>query len=263
MIDLENYKSDEAMIAKYFKVALKLEKTPLSWKPLTILLPIVFLFWTCGENTSKEESTAISNSQGIIDSLKSDSAPIQVKPKKTDSIPTYEIIDAPCSEIQEFVRDMEKLKWTSDPSRLEKITHYSELNQQKIQRFGGKPFYPIKFEDSRLYQAYNWTSLDRHFKSFDYELFKGVQNIWGYFYWDQFASNFIPDGLIEQWTFKTENEAVKAIREIRKLGSLIYFNTNPFFWRIGNKLIVFQTRAMMFSLDDQKPLFEKFKLQHS
>jgi len=70
----------------------------------------------------------------------------------------------------------------------------------------------------------------------------------------------ISDGVIEQWKFESEEQeeqADKAIRQILKPGFTVYFNTNPYFYRIRNKLIIFQSRAMAFRYD-QKPVFEKF-----
>mgnify|MGYP000218156427 CR=1 FL=1 len=51
--------------------------------------------------------------------------------------------------------------------------------------------------------------------------------------------------------------AKKALRQIKKVGFIVYFNTNPYFCRIRNNLIIFQSRAMGFS-HDQKPIFESF-----
>ena len=134
---------------------------------------------------------------------------------------------------------------------------YGELNRQKIEYFNDRPFYSISFENSRLNKAYNAEIYKRHFDSLDFELFKGVKNIWGYFYRDKEATDWISDGVIEQWEFESEEQADKALREILQPGFIVYFNTNPYFCRIRNKLIIFQSRSMAFSYD-QKPVFEKF-----
>ena len=65
------------------------------------------------------------------------------------------------------------------------------------------------------------------------------------------------DGVIEQWEFSTEKEATEALKQLRESAFDVYFNTNPYFCCIENKLIVFHTRAMRFSYD-QKAIFDRF-----
>lgn len=203
-------------------------------KQLSIFLTIALLLWSCVKTKSE-----------ALDHETEKEAPIELGS------------NAPCIELQEFVVDIENIKWVSDTNRLKKAGLYRELNRQKVKHFNDKPFYPISFENSQLSRTYSSEMEDVYFDSLDFELFKGVQNIWGFFYRDKEATDWITDGVIEQWEFENEDKANQALQQIRRPGSIIYFNTNPYFCRIRNMLIIFQTRAMAFSYD-QKPIFEKF-----
>jgi hypothetical protein len=89
------------------------------------------------------------------------------------------------------------------------------------------------------------------------EVFKQVKTIWGYFYYKQSADNMFPDGVIEEWTFSTQEAAKTAAEIFQKIGDDVFFNTEPYPCVVGNKLYLFHTRAMAFSFD-QKPLFLEF-----
>lgn len=163
----------------------------------------------------------------------------------------------PCIEIQKFVFQIEQLGWISDTNRLKEVQIYPELDRDQISYFNSKPFYQIAFEESSLSKVKNRIS-EGSSDSFDYEFFKRVKNIWGYFYRDKGATEMISDGVIEQWEFGSEEEAKEGLKRIKRIGFGVYFNTNPYFYRIRNKLIIFQTRAMAFSFD-QKSIFEEFE----
>jgi hypothetical protein len=165
----------------------------------------------------------------------------------------------PCEELQKFVKEIEKLNWVSDTARINSKRIYSELNAEKINYFNGSPFYHIEFENSRINKFFtiNIEFPEMIFDSIHYELFKSVEIIFGYYYRDKNNSNWISDGVIEQWQFQDETLAQKALEEIKKNGSIIYFNTKPYFCRLRNNLIIFQTRASAFSYD-QKHVFKKF-----
>lgn len=230
-------------------------------KLLNIIISIPLLLWSCSENSSKGETVDIRKTEQNIVEIETNTADAEllqeVKAEKVDSVSKSLIANAPCIELQEFVIEIEKLNWVSDPARLNKVRIYDELEKQKVEYFNGRPFYPIYFENSRLNKMYDVEFYRSHFDSLDVELFKGVKNIWGYFYRDKDAVEWISDGVIEQWEFESENQADKALKQIQGPGFIIYFNTNPYFCRLRNKLIIFQSRAMAFSYD-QKAIFEKF-----
>lgn len=164
----------------------------------------------------------------------------------------------PSEELQKFVAEIEKAGWISDTSRINSTGIYQELNDSNIRLFKNHPFYFIEFENSHIYQAYQGDMNDKTALNH----LKKVKTIWGYFYRDKDATDWITDGIIEQWEFETNDQAEKALNIIRPNGSYIFFNTHPYFCRIKNYMIIFHTRAMAFSYD-QKPLFEKFVRDNS
>jgi hypothetical protein len=170
------------------------------------------------------------------------------------------ILNEPCNEIKEYVLKIEKDGWISDTARLSQVQIYKELNRKDIFFFNDKPFYKLSFKESRLKTKwdYNANFYRKYMDYIDYDLFKNVKSIWGYFYRAKNAKSIITDGVIEQWEFENDTDAQNALMQMQKAGSVIYFNTNPYFIRIRNKLIIFHTRAMAFSYN-QKPLFQDFK----
>lgn len=223
-------------------------------KHYSLFILFSFFVWSCSEKKPNSKILKQDTTEVKIEVVKMDTsiALDQIKSKNVISI-----TNEPCTEIKEFVADIENLNWVADTNRLKKIGIYSELDRENVTYFNDRPFYPIKFEKSSIYNAYTSEPYMGYLETSDLEFFKGVKNIWGYFYKDIEATNLISDGVIEQWEFATEVAAEKAFKKIIRRGDIIYFNTNPYFSRIRNKLIIFQSRAMAFS-HDQKPVFEKF-----
>ena len=228
-------------------------------KRLSLVISISIFLWCCSENKTKDKPISTQKAEQNVIEVNSDSTELvnNVESEKKDSVNEEFITNAPCVELQDFVVDIESLKWVPDTVRLDKVGIYGELNRQKIEYYNDRPFYSISFKNSRLNKAYNAGINKSHFDSLDFELFKSVKNIWGYFYRNEEAKELISDGVIEQWEFKSEEQADKALRQILQPGLIVYFNTNPYFCRVRNKLIIFQSRAMAFSFD-QKLIFEKF-----
>ncbi|CAL2095942.1 conserved protein of unknown function [Tenacibaculum sp. 190524A02b] len=166
-------------------------------------------------------------------------------------------VNIPCSQIQEFVINIEKYNWVSDEERLKKVAIYAELDRHNVEYLKNRPFYPIKLEKSSIYRAYKSEINSEYPINFDIEIFKRVESIWGYYYREKNKSDLISDGVIEQWEFANKGAAKKALEQIKEVGSLVYFNTTPFFCQIENKLFIFQTRAMAFSYD-QEIIYKKF-----
>ncbi len=182
----------------------------------------------------------------IIDSVKSKKKELIIHEK----IPIPELID--------FVKEIEKTEWIPDTLRLRKKKLYEYLGKKTS--FNGYPFYSIDYKNTDLKKACEFEPniLMRQSPNLDIELFKNAKSIWGYFYRDKNGTNTISDGIIEQWEFETESDAIKALKQIQPAGHFVYFNTMPFHCRVKNYLITFRTRAMIFSYD-QKKIFEKFK----
>ncbi|GGB73798.1 hypothetical protein GCM10007424_12100 [Flavobacterium suaedae] len=161
------------------------------------------------------------------------------------------ISNAPIKQIQEFTAIIEKNGWVSDEERINKKQIYREFNRESKKLFAGKPFYTITYENTML------NRFSDNLPSEGISIFKEVKSIWGYFYKDKNARDWITDGVIEQWEFSNEKDAQNAMEYMHKHGDRIYFNTSPYFCRINNHVIVFQSRAMAFSYK-QKPVYDLF-----
>jgi hypothetical protein len=157
---------------------------------------------------------------------------------------------APISALQTLAVDLAQLGWISDTARVRQVAAYAALNPKNIRYFNQQPFYTIALEDSEIYRSEGWPALD-------HQLFGQVRSIWAYFYRQKESTEWIVDGVIEQWEFKNEAQAAKAMQQLVPLGDLVYFNTTPFFCSMQQYLIIFHTRANGFS-DAQKPIFERF-----
>jgi len=163
----------------------------------------------------------------------------------------------PSVELIAFAKELDDLNWKADPDRLKKVSGYNELKHENLKFFDDIPFYIIEFNDARL-NSKLFKSRFAERDGFKFDVFKKAKSIWGYFYRGKKKGAIISDGVIEQWEFEDTETAKKAIEMMKKSGFEIYFNTNPYFFRLKNKLYIFQTRAMMFSLDDQIKVYRLF-----
>ncbi len=157
---------------------------------------------------------------------------------------------APILALQTFVGNLAQSGWVSDTARTRKIAGYAGLHPKDIRYFDEQPFYPMSFEDSEVYGSEGSSALDQ-------KLFGQVRSIWAYFYRQQETSEWIADGVIEQWEFDNASLATQAMQQLMPIGDQVYFNTTPYFCCVQQYLIIFHTRANAFS-GTQKPVFERF-----
>ena len=147
-------------------------------------------------------------------------------------------------------------RWKHDINRAEKV--YGFNRNEAMEYFNDIPFYKIEYDSTQLKFILNSDRFKDRLEGFNGSVFNQSKSIWGYFYRDKDDDRVIEDGIIEQWEFNTNEEALLALTEIRKIGgNLLYFNTTPYFHSYENFLFVFYTRAMAFSYE-QKPVFEDF-----
>ena len=214
-------------------------------KIIYILIP--FIVFSCIDKASDKE---IEDKESIHSK---DSTKINFSVKENIAF------NYPTEELQKFVKDIEKLNWVSDTTRINRKQIYPELKADKISYFNSRPFYHIEFENSGINKFLNLRTAfsETPFDSANYKLFKSVTKIWGYYYRDPVDSDWISDGVVEEWQFEDESLAQKALEKVKENGSIFYFNTKPYFCRLRNNLIIFHTRASVFSYD-QKHLFKKF-----
>jgi hypothetical protein len=224
------------------------------------LFTMAFLTICSCQMTEKKKKTISKENTDIKVVQKKDSIHSNIE-NKTDR----DYASLPIPELLDFVIQIEKMNWKPDTLRLKKVDFYNYLKQKTL--FNNYPFYKISFHDTEMKKTYEYDSelllkqSNIPKNKVDIELFKDVKSIWGYFYRGNKIGNSISDGVIEQWEFNTEEDAERALNQIKLAGHLVYFNTIPFHCRIKNYLFTFRTRAMTFSLE-QEIVFEKFKTKN-
>ena len=153
----------------------------------------------------------------------------------------------PSMVFRKFVKEIEKDGWGSDTSRVKQLNMYN-LNSAEILMQKNLPFYALSYEETGVEQIIDGN---------DAEALSKVQQIWAYYYRDKTHQYIISDGVIEEWQFEDASSAEAAFNAFNRQKTNLYFNTEPFFYRIKTSVYVFHTRAMAFSID-QKAVFEKF-----
>lgn len=165
-------------------------------------------------------------------STKNSSAQIDI-----DSNPPSKVFVNYCSEVIAST-------WLSDTTRLTKKQLYPELTHHPSILFESEPFYPIALHD---------TDIKHYFvsrgKTEGYEVFDRVKSVWGYFYFKQASDQMYPDGVVEEWTFESNQEAKKALQSFHEIKSEVFFNTGSYACTLDNRLYIFHTRAMAFCVE--------------
>lgn len=163
------------------------------------------------------------------------------------------IIIKPSSKFLEFVKEIELDDWMSDTARINKLGLYCPKGI-KVHLYNKFPFYNIPYEKSAIGHIMNGNeSSEMKTKS----ILSNVKQIWGYYYRKKNQTNYVYDGMIEQWSFSDRISANLAFKELQKYGDYIFFNTLPYFHKINTDIYIFHTRAMAFSIE-QKVVYENF-----
>ncbi len=121
------------------------------------------------------------------------------------------------------------------------------LEKNNIHIFSNRPFYKLSKKNPDIIAAKDWFET-QPFKdsSVNYEILERVENAFGYYYRHNIKSDWVEDGVIEEWQFSTENEAKEAMEQLNKIKHIVYFNTRSFTLLNRNQLYVFHTRASAF-----------------
>ncbi|MCV6630796.1 MAG: hypothetical protein OIF50_13170 [Flavobacteriaceae bacterium] len=184
-------------------------------------------------------------------------------PKETLEIassvdPILELPHGPNAFVLDFVEEIEDKGWISDSLRLQQVGIYKALDRKGVQLFAKKPFYPIAFKNSEIYDGFHHPIGRTSLEATDIAVFEKVLHIWAYYYRKAGTSSWIEDGVIEQWAFPDTATAAQAKKILQKPMTGLYFNTRPYYHQHQHYLYVFQARAMAFSYT-QQPLFADFK----
>lgn len=226
-----------------------LKPYPIAMKKLLLLLPLFYSFISCNDSpTISKENIAIKDTLVYI----------PTPPSGKIVPPAPPVVPQPSSKLITFTKEIEKMNWVDDTARLHQVAIYPQLPREQVLFFEEQAFYPIPFEQSKIYRFYH-TGYGRDTTLIDLKILSQATNIWGYFYRKIPVETWNTDGVIEQWAFPDTTLAQKAYEMIsdRKVASMLYFNIRPYFTRVENSLYIFHARASAFSYH-QKEVFELF-----
>ncbi len=224
---------------------------------LLIALAVFVGACTSEDDTGKKNGTQ-TGSRDSIRSKGPKKATAKGEKKKDEAVEKNGDNRGQASPIQPFLNLADTLAadgWKGDTARMNEQELYPGYAEAAIQSFGGRPFYRLEPESTRVLSGMG------HRKAGDEEqlaVFREAEEVWGYFYRLDSAKTMIMDGAIEQWRFEGEEEAERALKSLQRVEHRPFFNTKPFYLLEGNYLFIFHARAMGFSYE-QKPYFEQFK----
>ncbi|MBU3660173.1 MAG: hypothetical protein FGM14_09900 [Flavobacteriales bacterium] len=163
-----------------------------------------------------------------------------------------EISNQPTDLFLNFTFYLDSVGFICDVARAQSIE--SDLNHSKIIHLNNKPFFvliPKKHEIQRTKQFLKILKVVDTLVV-DFKIFLKPIFIFAYYYRQKKESNFIEDGIIEEWHFNSKSDALKAFTEINKIKEFVYVNTYSFILIDENKLYIFHTRASAFKNTLQK-----------
>lgn len=169
---------------------------------------------------------------------------------KTKNKPT---LIKPTSEFIELVKEIESQDWVNDTSRINKVGLYN-LRGLNVHFYNNYPFYNIPYDKSQVGHILNG---DNEKEKKSKSILSKTKQIWAYYYRKKNETNYIYDGVIEQWSYNDSTSAQLAYKELQNNADNIYFNTMPYFHLINNDIYIFHTRAWAFSVE-QKSIYETF-----
>ncbi|WP_299103165.1 hypothetical protein [uncultured Winogradskyella sp.] len=214
---------------------------------------VLIICFSCKKE--KQSIPVVENKKEVIEAADSTTLYKESQSNKKDVLGD----NSPIHEFIVLTNRLELGRWKHDTIRAKKIYGLGENSSKKPVFFKEKPFYELTFDETGISRFVKSKNFKDELEDFDVEVFENTVSIWSYFYRDDMDDNWIEDGIIEQWEFKTQTLAKIAHENIEKKGGTVfYFNTNPFFYTYKNYLFIFHTRAMAFSYD-QKIIFEDFK----
>lgn len=204
----------------------------------------------CGQ-TKQQDKSRIASNQPEIDSLEQQKI-------ESQTIVTSDTLPKPTIWFLTFTNYLDSIGYISDTARAKKTEHH--LSNSKLSLFNNRPFYcliPTNHEIQKSNQFLTGiTSFDT--LTVDYEIFLKPISIFAYYYRQKIKSEMIEDGVIEEWNYRTANEAMQAYTEINKIKDFVYFNTNSFTILHENYLYIFHTRASAFDITLRK-FYKTFK----
>jgi len=172
-----------------------------------------------------------------------------------DSVAIVSDTILPSNIFCEFVSYVDSVGYISDTIRAKKVS-YHVLQKVNIKHYCNGTFYRLDNENFGIVfkEKYDLN------KDINYKVFDKIMHAFGYYYREDKEGSLIEDGVIEEWFFSNENDAINAIQELNKIKQMVYFNTRSFTIQHKNYLYVFHTRASAFDPTLEK-LYNKFCLR--
>lgn len=201
-----------------------------------ITLFISILLLSCNPSVKSEKPSKIIRSSPKLDTLVS-------------TLPTIDRYKIPSQPFLKLVKQIDSSGYIWDTTITKKITHYRLTDS--ILFVENYMFYKMKPEDTYIYQFYDFfisdTSSSRSSSGLINKAYhdKAI-SIFGYYYAQKKKGNYITDGLIEEWSFPSVQDAENAVMDISKVKSIIFTNTPSFTCRIDRYMYIFHVRASAF-----------------
>jgi hypothetical protein len=206
---------------------------------------LLFTFILFGCEQTKQPDDSIAASQPTKDS-------VLMKKVESQTIVETDTLPKPTTQIVNFTNYLDSIGYIADTIRAKKTSH--QLTNATIVLSDSKPFYLLSPTTHEIQKSKQFLKGNYIFDSLtvDYDIFLKPISIFAYYYRQNIKAEFIEDGIIEEWNFRTANEANQAFNELNKIKDMVYFNTNSFILQQDNYLYIFHTRASGFDITLRK-----------
>ncbi len=215
-------------------------------KTVIISIGFIFILGSCRPKTTQitqQEETVI-----ISDTLKIQENTEEVIP---ENIPKLSITPRFFSLIQHI----DSLGYIFDTLRYTPHKPYELIQQDKYVLF------EIPKETTNPFWTPSWAeeAYSNRLADFDIKPLEKAQKVIQYFFIVKQRGNINEDGLIEEWTFENETEALAAFNSFKTIRlDIMYFNTGAFICCIDKQMYIFHSRASAFMYKPLKSFFKWF-----
>jgi hypothetical protein len=195
---------------------------------LMIRFLIIFIVFSVFESCIKEKSSA---SHIVITNNKEDSI-LNTKHLLTDTN----------SFFLSLIYFLDTSGYRFDTSRLFKFSHYKEFEKRKLDYENEYPIYSINILNHAIIREIR--NDPEESQAIDSTIFQRVIAIRGYAFYGSPEPDGRADGVVEEWEFSNEREAINAINEFKKFRGHAYFNTMSYGMQHDNYFYLLHSRSM-------------------
>lgn len=202
-------------------------------KNILQLLTIVFVLTACDNTPPKDNKVTVTMEQ------------VDLVAPPVDSVETFSVdkSDKPSSLFLDMTNYLDSIGYTFDSVRIKKVSYF---NNRDCFTFDKKIFYQLTPKRTMVFSTLPFIQKNCNVDTatINFSVFKPVKYIFGYFYCDKNrSSDFIRDGVIEEWLFSSDKEAENAAIEINRIKRCVYFNSASYLSRYGKSVFIFHNRA--------------------